>query len=137
MESPVVMPKQLTGIAGFLVTVCAWAISTAALAEVKLTLDGVYGDEAGCKLKKTHTADTETAVYFSSEGYGGVGWYCKFVWAHEEASENIGYSHWVIITLCHLEGQAYSELLAVEQHRDTISVAVGPDHERKVLYRCE
>ena len=102
-----------------------------------MNLDGTYGDEAGCKLKKAHTSETESAMYLSEDGYGGVGWHCKFVWAYEDAGLERGYSHWVAITLCHREGEAYSELLTIEQHRDMLIVSLGPAHERTVLSRCE
>jgi len=118
----------------------AWMTATPALSEQKFDINGVYGDEHGCKKETGKINVGDRGVYITSKKYAGHEWQCKFVWAHGEPGENIGAYHgsmgWSVITLCAGEGEVYSRLLSIQQNRDTVTIRDG-SNEAVILNRCK
>lgn len=106
----------------------------------RFSIDGVYGDRAGCHIARGGKAKSEGGIRLSSKGYFGYEWQCKFVWAHKMQGEEMGAYHgsvvWSVITLCAAEGEAYTQLLSIQKLDKTVTIGSG-GNDPVILNRCE
>jgi len=123
-----------------LIATSLWMAVSPAHSEVKFNIKGIYGDKSGCKIANGQKLKGERGVSISSKGYSGHEWQCKIVWAHKEAGENIAAYHgstvWSVITMCAGEGEAYSQLLSIQQNTETVIIRNG-SNDPVILGLCK
>ena|SRR3990167_10188063 len=118
--------------------------ASTAVAGEALPIAASYGNDGGCQMLKTDAYDNDDWITLTPTEYAGHEWSCSFKWVSEPENFGGGYTApngskrtlfaWSIIALCGGEGSAWADLIAVQDHGDTVEVASQDDGENGPTY---
>lgn len=113
-----------------------WATAAATAQTQALTLDGVWGNEAGCKYAKQPSSEDDTYVVLKSDGVQSYGTGCD--WVQVFPGKN---GEQVAIGLCGYEGEgglgAETFVIAPDiADSAKLNITMGPGEPWAVVRKC-